>query len=101
MAVPGAGAACFRCRSELAADGTRTVGRAAVCESCGAPVRVCRNCAFYAPGAYNDCREPSAERVVEKERANFCDFFQLGSAAAGAAKSGPARAALDALFRKS
>ena len=99
MATPDASGACFRCRGGLAADGP--VGRAATCPSCGAPVRVCRNCAFYAPGAYNDCREPSAERVVEKERANFCDFFQLGSGtAAGARGGGTARAALDALFRK-
>jgi hypothetical protein len=26
-------------------------------------------------GAYNDCREPQAERVIEKGRSNFCDFL--------------------------
>jgi hypothetical protein len=72
---------------------------------------VCRNCAFYAAGAYNDCREPCAERVVDKERANFCEFFQLGAPAHGrgpkaaargeiASPGGGARDALDALFRK-
>jgi hypothetical protein len=65
-------------------------------------VRACRNCAFYAPSAYNDCREPNAERVVDKERANFCEFFHLGVADQGGAvaSAGGARAALDALFRK-
>lgn len=63
---------------------------------------MCRNCAFYTLGAYNDCREPNAERVVDKERANFCEFFQLrgGGAEGAGAAGGTARAALDALFRK-
>jgi hypothetical protein len=70
--------------------------------ACGADVRVCRNCAFFAPGAHGDCREPSAERVVDKERANFCEYFAFGAAAtpAGEERSGAARADLDALFRK-
>jgi hypothetical protein len=65
-------------------------------------VRVCRNCEFFSPGAYNDCREPSAERVVDKESANFCDYFRLagGPRASGLEQKGGARAALDALFRK-
>jgi hypothetical protein len=34
-------------------------------------------CTFYDQTAYNECREPSADRIVEKEKANFCDFFCL------------------------
>jgi hypothetical protein len=26
--------------------------------------------------AYNECREPQAERVLDKERSNMCDFFR-------------------------
>lgn len=36
-------------------------------------------CTFYDQNSYNDCREPSADRVVEKEKSNFCDYFQLGA----------------------
>jgi hypothetical protein len=100
MAAPDPLPTCFRCRAGLVLD--VPVTRSATCAACGAWVRVCRNCAFYAPGAHNDCREPSAERVVEKERANFCELFQLatrGGAPAGGAAGG-AREALDALFRK-
>ncbi len=70
-------------------------------------MRVCLNCSFYAPGAANDCREPQAERVVDKERANFCEFFVLGAVAASprlgerSDGAGAVREALDALFRKS
>ena len=35
-------------------------------------------CQHYAPEHYNECREPVAERIVDKEQANFCDFFSLG-----------------------
>lgn len=53
------------------------VGRRESCPSCGRDLHVCLNCRFYAPGAYNDCREPQAERVMEKDRSNFCDFFSF------------------------
>jgi hypothetical protein len=26
-------------------------------------------------GTYNECRESQAERVIEKDRSNFCDYF--------------------------
>ena len=46
-----------------------------------------------------------AERVVDKERSNFCEYFapRAHSGAAGASKPTPERAArerLDALFKK-
>ncbi len=47
------------------------------CEKCGCDVRVCFNCKFYDPRAYNECHEPQAERVVDKDRRNRCDFFVL------------------------
>jgi len=34
-------------------------------------------CDFYDPKIYNECRETSAERVVHKEKKNFCDYFIL------------------------
>ena len=51
------------------------VGRRETCPFCGADLHCCLNCAFYAEGAYNDCRESQAERVMVKDRSNFCDFF--------------------------
>jgi hypothetical protein len=74
-----------------------------VCERCGADLHSCRNCAFYEPGADRDCREPSAEPVPDKERANFCDFFRFAEAPPGpaAARSAEdARSRLEELFRK-
>lgn len=81
----------------------RNVGRQETCPSCGADLHVCLNCTFYSPGAYNECREPQAERVVEKKRSNFCDFFSFAAGGArekGASPKDDARTRLDALFKK-
>lgn len=85
------------------------IGRRDLCPSCGAELRSCRQCTFYDPGAYNDCREPQAERVLDKKRANFCDYYEPASSGAAQAEAGKRRSAdepgaartqLDALFRK-
>lgn len=52
------------------------VGRGEACPKCGADLKACRQCRFYAPNLSNSCREPKAERVVDKEKANFCDFYE-------------------------
>ncbi len=44
-----------------------------------ADIRSCKMCQFYDPKSYNECREPSADRVQDKEKANFCDYFKIGS----------------------
>lgn len=45
------------------------------CLQCNAYLRCCRNCKFYDPVSYNQCREPQAERVKDKEMATFCSYF--------------------------
>ncbi len=92
---------CHACRGEIRID--RTVGRQETCPRCGADLHVCLNCGFYSPGAYNECREPQAERVVEKKRSNFCDYFSFAADAVHrgeTVKKEDARSRLDALFKK-
>jgi len=50
------------------------------CPSCGTDSRSCKNCRFYSPGSVYDCAERVEEPVKEKDRANFCDHFQLNPA---------------------
>jgi hypothetical protein len=66
---------CHKCKKEIADD--FFVGRQSQCPSCGADLHCCLNCSFYELGAYNDCREPQAERVLYKAHYNFCDFFKF------------------------
>ena len=90
---------CFACGAKTAFEGT--VRREATCESCRAYLHCCRNCRFYDTAAYNECRETMAERVVDKESANFCDYF-APSVQRGAvrAEGQGAKEALDKLFKK-
>ena len=77
------------------------IGLREECSHCGADAHVCKNCQFYDPNSYNECREPSADRVKEKDRANFCDYFTLnqdGNAVVD--KAAALKAAAEALFKK-
>lgn len=95
---------CAACGAEIPAR--ERVGRRDVCGGCGVDLHACRQCAFHEPAVYNECREPQAERVLDKVIANFCDYFtpRSGRAAAVVAAAvgatGDPRARLDALFRK-
>jgi hypothetical protein len=64
---------CAFCGGEI--DIEARVNRNDTCLHCGRDLRCCKQCKFYDPHAYNECREVSAERIVVKERANFCDYF--------------------------
>jgi hypothetical protein len=58
-------------------------------------------CEFYDPRVAKSCREPVAEEVQDKERANFCDYFQARPGAFVArddSAAGRARTQLEALF---
>jgi ribosome-binding protein aMBF1 (putative translation factor) len=83
-------------------EGSSPVGRTECCDGCGADLHVCRNCQFFDPAAYNECREPRAERVVEKDRANFCDWFRgtTGPPEKGRSDQDAVRKKLETLFRK-
>lgn len=89
---------CWHCGTDLS---HLDFGRQEVCGKCGRDTRVCKNCGFYERGAHNDCREPQAERVVDKERSNFCDYFKPRTGGgSGAPERDALRAAAEALFKK-
>jgi hypothetical protein len=95
--------ACHHCGKEvkLASGLQRTDG----CPYCFSDLKCCLNCRFFDPGASQGCREPQADLVGEKARANFCEFFEflettpLGTPSSGAGAD-RAREAFDSLFRK-
>jgi len=75
---PNAEGVCWSCGAGLEAVDYQREGE---CPSCRKQTHVCRNCRFYEPGRPGDCQEPIAEPVRDKERANFCDYFEPTSAA--------------------
>jgi hypothetical protein len=75
-------------------------GRRDECPKCRADLHVCKNCQHYESTAYNECREPVAERVQEKDRSNFCDHFVVGGPRTAKNDRESLRAAAEALFKK-
>jgi len=66
---------CFHCRRTLALESK--VSRQDQCPHCGSDLHCCLNCEFYDEYAHNRCREPQAEYVSDREKANFCDYFRF------------------------
>ncbi len=91
---------CWKCQSEIVTR--ERIGFRDYCPTCERALHACRNCGFYDSSYGNQCREPMAERVVDKERSNFCEYFVRATAARRADRgAGPdPRAKLDALFRR-
>ena len=80
---------CAVCEAELPAD--LRVGREALCPHCDAHLHACVQCRFYEPTLHNQCLEPEAEQVRDRQKANFCDFYQLAGTARGGGRSDPGR----------
>jgi hypothetical protein len=94
--------ACYRCQTALNIDGK--VHRRDTCPKCGTSLHSCKFCVFYDPKAYNECRETSADRVVDKEKENFCDYYQFATNGKNnskdiKSKTEAARSKLDDLFK--
>ena len=87
---------CHSCGKPLQLS-AGNVGRTEECPHCRSDVRVCLNCTFFDQSAYNECQEPMAERVVDKDRRNFCDYFSLASGSASSGVSDSRQQALDRL----
>ncbi len=88
---------CWSCGAALAA---LDYGRETRCPGCGRATRCCRNCRWFDISASEQCREPMAEPVKEKQQANFCDWFEPGRPVADDQPGAEAlRKAAEDLFR--
>jgi hypothetical protein len=94
------GLVCWKCGASLA-DVTLPLRRLEECRTCGAELHVCKLCEWYSVTVAKQCREPIAEEVKDKQRANFCDYFKPQAGAyskADVSASDQARSQLDVLF---
>ena len=91
---------CWKCGGSLS-EILVPFARVAECPRCRADLHVCRMCEFFDPGVRRGCKEPVADEVSDRERANFCGYFTpaagLGPGMEDRA-SQAARAELDELF---
>ena len=91
---------CWQCGASLASL-SLPYSRFDACRACRAELHVCRMCRFYDVTVAKHCREPIAEEVRDKQRANVCDYFSPRADAympASLAEQMQAKTALDALF---
>ena len=91
---------CWKCGAALGRYLSLPIGRSDRCPNCRAELCVCRLCHFYDPAVADQCREPIAERVSNKECANFCGYFQLNPHAyvSNSKEQAAAQSQLNALF---
>ncbi len=90
---------CFHCKKVNTSESK--IGFRDECLHCRSDLHVCRNCEFYDPKVYNECRETSADVVRERDRSNLCDFFSARKNGAGVLdEKAKLKAAADALFKK-
>ena len=93
---------CLHCKKEVIIEGK--VERTDTCQHCNSDLKCCMNCSFYDAAVYNACRESQADRCVEKDKANFCVYFNFIDSDSGVTSStdpnNKRENPLNALFKK-
>jgi len=93
---------CWKCGAEYTLPGAP--GRSESCHRCNSDLKVCRNCVSYDARVAQQCRDPRAELVGEKEMANYCEYFEMVrrefvASAQESPREAKARETLKKLFR--
>ena len=90
---------CWSCGASLD-ELPRPITRHMNCPECFEDLHCCRMCRNYAPNASITCTDERTDPPVNKENANFCDYFRPTNAyrAGSRERQAGAKAKLDALF---
>jgi hypothetical protein len=95
---------CHSCGAPVKLLAGGKVQRRDTCTQCHADLHCCRSCRFFDPGKNNQCSEPQADWVSNKDLANFCDYFEPRTSIDLVRKSqsapDAARKQFDSLFKK-
>ena len=92
-------AVCRSCGTPLSID--EPIPRDSECPNCRHDVRACSNCRHHDPRYHNSCHETEADPVDDRQRRNFCEYFELSREpwqAAATDRASEARAKLAHLF---
>jgi hypothetical protein len=87
---------CFSCSHSWSY--VPPISRKDECPKCHRDSKICLNCKLHDRGAHHECREDQAEWVKDKEKGNFCDFFESRQSTAASGEEDSAKSKLDALF---
>lgn len=66
---------CYFCGNPL--EETVQIFRSSTCPSCSKDLKICYNCKFYSESAHWNCLETIDEPVADKDKSNFCGYFQF------------------------
>ncbi len=95
---------CHNCGAQTKLAPGVKVYRQDTCHQCNADLHCCLNCRLFDPAKNNQCSEPQAEWVSDKDRANFCDYFEPRTSIDLVRRSSPGpddiRNKFDSLFKK-
>lgn len=67
---------CWKCGSTLR-NLLLPFSRYEECSTCKADLHACVSCKNYRPNLSDGCSEDRADFVLDKDKANFCDFFNV------------------------
>jgi hypothetical protein len=90
---------CYHCKKNIPILGVLQVTRTEECPYCARALHCCKMCKFFDSRVYNECKESNADRVVDKEKANFCDYFTLVNGKRDEAELENLKSAADSLFK--
>lgn len=90
---------CWSCGASLD-ELPRPITRHMNCPECFEDLHCCRMCRNYAPDASITCTDERTDPPVNKENANFCDYFRPTNAyrAGSKERQAGAKAKLDSMF---
>lgn len=91
---------CWNCGHDLA-DVPRPISRHEHCRQCFEALHACRQCRHYRSDLNSRCLEDRADPPMNKENANFCDYFRPHGGAFSRQRpqrSEAAQSRLDSLF---
>ena len=91
---------CWKCKKEIEVS---QISRSTECPLCHADLHTCKGCRHYSSGSHYDCKEAVDELISDKEKGNFCDFFQVNAnlsafTESSSTKADDAKKAFAALF---
>ena len=71
---------CWKCGTELK-NLLLPFSRYEECSACKADLHVCLACKHYDASLSDACREDRADFILDKDKANFCDYFKVNARA--------------------
>ncbi|HAR91094.1 MAG TPA: hypothetical protein DCR45_08985 [Gammaproteobacteria bacterium] len=71
---------CWKCGAELK-HLLLPFSRYEECSVCKADLHACLACLHYAPNLSDACEEDRADFILDKDKANFCDYFRVNTKA--------------------